>query len=277
MVTMTDRDDLLELARTLASETGELIIEGRTSAHVAATKSSDIDIVTQVDLAAEAHLRARLARLRPDDGILGEEGDDSPSRSGITWVLDPIDGTVNYLYGLPHFGVSVAAVTGPARPREWSTLAGAVMDGTGTLWSAGAHAGAWRDGVTLRRTSAPPLPQTLLATGFQYIASRRETQGEIVARMIGRVRDIRRLGAAAIDLCHVAAGQVDAYFEHGLRPWDMAAGALIAQEAGVRVAGIDGGAPDERLVIAAMPRVWQELRDTLTDAGADVVWEPAEH
>lgn len=257
----------------LASETAQLIAEGRGAAHVHATKSSSIDIVTQMDLAAERHLRERLAALRPDDAILGEEGEDTPGTSGVTWILDPIDGTVNYLYGLPHYAVSVAAVTGPPRPREWTAQAGAVADGTGVLWSAARGGGAFKDGQPLRREGAPALDQTLLGTGFQYVAERRERQGEILAAMIGRVRDIRRLGAAAVDLCLVAAGTIDAYYEHGLRPWDFAAAALIAQEAGVRVAGIDGSAADERLLVAAAPQSWDALAQALLSAGADRTWD----
>jgi len=260
---------LLETAKTLAQEVGEFIIDGRRTAHVTATKSSGVDIVTQMDLAAERLLRERIMQLRPGDGVLGEEGEDVHGESGITWVLDPIDGTVNYLYGLQSFGVSVAAVAGPARTREWDALAGAVYDGAGRLWSAGAGQGAWLDGQRIERRDAPPLAQTLLGTGFQYVAERRALQGAIVSQMLPQVRDIRRLGAAAVDLCLVAAGHLDAYYEHGLNAWDIAAGTLIAQEAGVRVAGIDGGAPDEHLTIAAHPAVWSELRDALVSAGAD--------
>jgi len=265
--------ELLEIARVLANETGELIREGRSGARVERSKSSDIDIVTQMDLAAERHLRARLAELRPDDAILGEEGEDTPGSSGITWVLDPIDGTVNYLYGLPHYAVSVAAVAGPPEPRRWQVQAGAVHDGSGTLWSACRGGGAWRGDEPLERTDGPPLSATLLATGFQYVAERRRRQGEIVAAMVPQVRDIRRLGAAAVDLCLVAGGHLDGYYEHGLHPWDFAAAALIAQEAGVTVAGIDGGPGDERLVIAAPGDLWQSLRDALVDAGAGTTWD----
>ncbi|WP_062133475.1 inositol monophosphatase family protein [Demequina aestuarii] len=269
---MTTPETLMSVARALAQEAATLVIAGRADAAVAATKSSPIDIVTQMDLNAERLLRQRLSELRPDDAILGEEGDDVQGASGITWVLDPIDGTVNYLYGLPHFAVSVAAVSGEPTPQTWTPLAGAVCDGSGVVWSASRGGGAWRDSQSLRRTSAPTLDSTLLGTGFQYVAERRVRQGEIVTGMLGRVRDIRRLGAAAVDLCLVAAGQLDAYYEHGLHPWDFAAAALIAQEAGVRVAGIDGGPPDGRLTIAAMPDVWNELAEALIEAGADRTW-----
>ena len=265
---MTDALELLAVARRLATEAGEFIINGRANAAVTATKSSSMDIVTQMDIASERLLRDRIATLRPDDGILGEEGGDKVGTSGITWVLDPIDGTVNYLYGLPHFAVSVAAVSGPPVSHAWTPVAGAVYDGAGTLWSAAAGQGAWRGDRPLRREGSPALSGTLLGTGFQYLAEWRAIQGGIVAQLLPRVRDIRRLGAAAVDLCLVAAGDLDAYYEHRLNAWDFAAGALIASEAGVRVAGIDGGPPDEHLTIAAMPDAWDELRDALVEAGA---------
>lgn len=269
---MTDPLELHDIAALIAKEAGVLVSQGRAEAHVTATKSSHIDIVTQMDLAAERLLRERLATLRPDDSILGEEGNDVIGTSGVTWVLDPIDGTVNYLYGLPHYAVSVAAVTGGAEPSTWTAEAGAVCDGAGVVWSAARGHGAWRDGVAMKRTAAAPLDATLLATGFQYVAARRKIQGEIVAAMLPSVRDIRRLGAASVDLCLVAAGQIDAYYEHGLKPWDHAAGALIAREAGVKVAGIDGGPADEHLLIAAMPETWDALREALVQAGARMPW-----
>ncbi|WP_062464526.1 inositol monophosphatase family protein [Demequina soli] len=265
---MTSPTALLDVASTLATEAGRLIIDGRRDARVALTKSSSVDIVTQMDLAAERLIRDRLAELRPDDGILGEEGDDVEGTSGITWVVDPIDGTVNYLYGIPFYSVSVAAVSGPPSPRGWTLEAGAVHDGAGVLWTAARGAGAWRDGEPLRRTAGPALDGTLVATGFQYIAERRALQGQVVARLLPQVRDIRRLGSASVDLVHAAAGLVDAYYEQGLQPWDFAAGALIASEAGLRVGGMDGGAPDTDLLIAAVPEAWESLRDALAAAGA---------
>ena len=237
------------------------------------TKSSDVDIVTQMDVASETLLRERIAQWRPDDAILGEEGDDKPGTSGITWVLDPIDGTVNYLYGIPHYAVSVAAVTGDVRSGRWTRLAGAVFDAEGVEWAAALGHGSYRNGVRLVRDGGPGLSGTLLGTGFQYVAERRLVQGQIVAQMLGQVRDIRRLGSAAVDLCLAAAGTLDAYYEHGLHPWDFAAGALVASEAGLRVAGIDGGDPDSHLLIAAIPAVWEELRDALETAGARQPWD----
>ncbi|WP_291379703.1 inositol monophosphatase family protein [Demequina sp.] len=265
--------ELMDIAATLAREAGELVIEGRSRAEVTSTKSSPIDIVTQMDVAAETMLRARLAEVRPDDAILGEEGEETSGTSGVTWVIDPIDGTVNYLYGLPHFAVSVAAVEGGSDPRTWRALAGAVFDGSKVEWKAAAGHGAWKNGQAIERGPAPALSATLLATGFNYVAQLRVAQGRLVTHVLGHVRDIRRLGAASVDLCLVAEGAIDAYYEHGLKPWDFAAGALIASEAGVKVGGIDGGPADSELLIAAAPGVWEELRDVLEQAGAGHLWE----
>ena len=266
---------LLDVARALASETGAMVVAARTGVvDVASTKTSDIDIVTHVDLAAERLLRDRIAQLRPDDAILGEEGEATSGTSGVTWVLDPIDGTVNFLYGLPSYSVSVAAVTGPARPEEWTIQAGAVFEGGArALWSAAKGEGAWLDGVPLHRGPGPALSSTLLGTGFQYIAERRALQGALVARMLPQVRDIRRLGSCALDLCMVAAGRLDAYYEHGLSPWDFAAAALIATEAGVRVEGLNGAPPNTTLTLAAPPRTFEALHDALAAAGAAHLWD----
>lgn len=270
---MDQAQDLKMLACNLASGAREIILEGRARAHIAGTKTSDIDIVTQMDIAAETYIRRELARLRPHDAIMGEEGSDTAGTSGFTWVIDPIDGTVNYLYGIPFFGVSVAVVDGSQDPRTWRIVAGAVADGLGTMWSAALGHGAYKNEDRLVRESGPSLAHTLLATGFQYTVERRRAQGQIVATLLGQVRDIRRLGAASIDLCHVAAGLVDGYYEHGLNPWDFAAGALIASEAGVKVAGLDGAAATPGLLIAAMPDTWQQLHDAIVAAGGRAPFE----
>ena len=272
--------DLLDVARILATETGEMVVEAREGAvDVLSTKTSPIDVVTEVDLKAERHLRDRIAELRPDDGILGEEGQDTPGTSGVTWVLDPIDGTVNFLYGLPSYSVSIAAVTGTPTPEEWTIVAGAVYEGgTRSLWSAAAGEGAWLDGEPLRRPlgPGPALSTTLLGTGFQYIAERRALQGALVTKMLSQVRDIRRLGSCAVDLCYVAAGRLDAYYEHGLSPWDFPAATLVAREAGIRVEGIDGAPPNTAIAIAAPPGTFEALHDALKAAGAARLWDTPE-
>ena len=276
---MTEPSELLAIARGLAQEVGEMIVRARTGdVTVATTKSSDIDPVTAIDIAAEKLLRERLGALRPDDAVLGEEGVDTDGTSGVTWVLDPIDGTVNYLYGLPHYSVSVAAVSGSADPHTWTAEAGAVVEGgTGRLFSAGRGLGAWirePGGVAARiePRPGPALSRTLLGTGFQYVAERRALQGAVVAKMLPQVRDIRRLGSCALDLCYVAAGNLDAYYEHGLNPWDFAAGALIAREAGVRVEGWDGAPPDPNFAMAARPETFAALHEALSGAGARTMW-----
>lgn len=268
---------LLEVARILAQEAGESIVRAREGiVDVAQTKTSTVDIVTDVDIEAEGLLRRRLAELRPGDAVLGEEGQDTPGTSGVTWVLDPIDGTVNYLYGLPSYAVSIAAVTGPPTPEEWTIEAGAVFEGgTLSLWSAARGQGAWLDGVRLKRDPGPgpELSSSLLGTGFQYIAERRALQGALVAKMLPQVRDIRRFGSCALDICYVAAGRLDAYYEHGLCPWDFAAAALIAREAGARVEGLDGAPPNTTLVLAAPPGTFEALHDALKTAGATQLWD----
>jgi len=279
MVGMTSPRELLDLARALATETGEMIEAARASRPtVKHTKSSSIDPVTEVDIAAERHLRERLAALRPDDAVLGEEGDATTGTSGITWVLDPIDGTVNYLYGIPHYSVSVAAVSGGADPVRWTMEAGAVHEAaTGVLYSAARGLGATkqapgRDPERLEPRPGTELARTLLGTGFQYIAERRALQGAVAARLLPQVRDIRRLGSCALDLCYVADGQLDAYYEHGLNAWDFAAGALIAREAGVRVEGWDGEPPDPTFLVAALPETFDALHRALDEAGARTMW-----
>ena len=276
---MTEPSELLAIARGLAQEVGEMIVRARTGdVTVASTKSSDIDPVTAIDIAAERLLRERLAAPRPDDAVLGEEGVDTAGTSEVTWVLDPIDGTVNYLYGLPHYAVSVAAVSGSADPHHWTMEAGAVFEGgTGRLYSAGRGLGAWirepgGEAVRIEPRPGPTLARTLLGTGFQYVAERRALQGAVVAKLLPQVRDIRRLGSCALDLCYVAAGNLDAYYEHGLNPWDFAAGALIAREAGVRVEGWDGAPPDPSFAMAARPETFAALHEALSGAGARTMW-----
>ncbi|MDE0572988.1 inositol monophosphatase [Demequina sp. B12] len=269
---MTTPHELMEIAHAIAQEAATLVREGRQQAAVAGTKSSIVDIVTQMDIAAEDLIRTRLAELRPDDAVHGEEHADVSGTSGVTWIVDPIDGTVNYLYGLPHYAVSIAAVTGEPQPHTWQLEAGVIVDGSGATWQACRDGGSWCNGERLERDSGPSLESTLVATGFQYQAARRARQGQIVAQLLPHVRDIRRLGSAAVDLCHVAAGIVDVYYEHGLNPWDFAAGMLIAQEAGLKVAGLHGEAADQRLLIAATEDRWDALHEALVEAGADDTW-----
>ncbi|MDO5681510.1 MAG: inositol monophosphatase family protein [Propionibacteriaceae bacterium] len=237
---------------------------------VSALKSSPTDIVTAADQATEAYISERLLAARPADGILGEEGDGIASSSGLTWVVDPIDGTVNYLYDIPAWAVSVAVVEGDPDPATWRTLAGCVVNPvTQEVYAASADGGATLNGRALRVSDRADLASALVATGFGYAATRRRHQAEVVLSMITQVRDIRRMGAASLDLCGVAAGRLDGYWERGLQPWDHAAGALIAREAGAVVGGL---APDSRegaaMTVAATPGITAALRAALSEAGA---------
>ena len=247
---------LASLASRLAHRVAAEILEMRgRGVDVAATKSSAVDVVTAADHAAERLLTEALIAERPEDGILGEEGTGRESRSGITWVLDPIDGTVNYLYELPAYAVSVAAtISDPdAFADGRRAIAGAVCNPrTDELFEAYVGGGARLNGSPIRVSENPDLSRALVATGFGYTVERRTEQARVVAELIPQVRDIRRIGSAAYDLCLLAAGRLDAYYERGLQPWDYAAGALIAREAGAELLGADARTPPgEPYLVAA--------------------------
>ncbi|WP_228824958.1 inositol monophosphatase family protein [Nocardia farcinica] len=236
------------------------------------TKGHATDPVTVVDTETEELIRGLLARHRPGEAVLGEEGGGSlgADDGAVHWVVDPIDGTVNFLYGIPGYAVSVAAMRGGR------SVAGAVVDvARQVTYSAGLGAGAHAHTAggpaeRLHCSAADSLDLALVATGFAYGRHRRTRQAEIIARVLPQVRDIRRFGAAALDLCHVAAGRVDAYFEHGLNAWDWGAGALIAAEAGAVLtlpAAHRSGAEGD-LVVAAAPGIADELAGVLRAAGA---------
>jgi myo-inositol-1(or 4)-monophosphatase len=239
------------------------------------TKSTDTDVVTAADKAVERQVVSALRAVRPGDGVLGEEYGDSAApepdagRTGagpagiVRWILDPIDGTVNYLYGLPQYAVSLAAEL------DGVVVAGVVINAaTGDEWTATRGGGAWRGDRRLGGSARTSLEQTLVGTGFGYDAKRRAHQGAVLAQLITRVRDIRRFGAAALDLCAVAEGTLDAYFEKGLNPWDHAAGGLIATEAGATVAGLAGAPPGLDMVVAAPPAIFGPLHDALVELDA---------
>ncbi|WAB84222.1 inositol monophosphatase family protein [Microcella daejeonensis] len=262
--------ELLEIARSIALEAGAMIVEARRGGvEVADRKSSPVDVVTQVDRDSEQLIRTRLAEARSDDGFFGEEGARDPSASGVTWVVDPIDGTVNFLYGIPHYAVSIAAVEGEADPQTWRALAAVVLNPvTGELFSATEGGGARLGDAPISIRPAAPLSQSLIATGFAYAEATRAEQGAAIARLLPRVRDVRRMGTASLDLCAVACGRVDAYFERTLSPWDHAAGALIAHEAGAVVTGLDGRRPDHLMTLAAHPDSVVALEAVLREIGA---------
>jgi len=247
--------DLLDLARTIATEAADLAVRRRREGvAVAATKSTIVDVVTEADREVEELVRGRIADARPQDGILGEEGGGQAGSSGLTWIVDPIDGTVNYLYGIPHYAVSIAVVEGEPDPQLWTALAGVVVNPpSGELFAAAAGGGATLGGRPIRVADPVPLELALVGTGFSYDAEARRRQGAVAAGLLPVVRDLRRMGAAALDLCAVACGRLDAYFELGLAPWDHAAGALIAREAGAVALGARGARPDRELVLAAHP------------------------
>lgn len=269
-----ETDALVALAERLARQAGALVRDGRPDqVDVAATKSSPIDVVTQMDLASEALLRSVIAAERPQDGVLGEEEGHLPGESGVTWVVDPIDGTVNYLYGIPAYAVSVAAVVGPPDPAQWTVVAAcvhAVADGR--TWTAGLRRGAWLDGRPVRVNDARPLAESLVGTGFGYVAQRRRAQARVLAEVLPQVRDIRRIGSAAMDLCTLANGGLDAYYERGLKPWDLAAASLVAQEAGATVVGLRGAPAGETMTVAGPAATVAALVEILErlDADSDV-------
>jgi myo-inositol-1(or 4)-monophosphatase len=255
-------ENLRDLALEIALEAGALLAGGRTGVQVAATKSTPTDVVTAMDRAAEQLIVRGLTEARPHDGLLAEEGSSRPSVSGLQWVVDPLDGTVNYLYGVPFWAVSIA-VRDLSDPPDRSLVGVVHAPVLGMTWTAVAGQGATRDGITMTGSTATALSQALVGTGFGYAAERRSQQAEVLTRVMPRVRDIRRFGSAATDLCLAAEGIIDAYFEQGLQPWDGAAGYLVAREAGLLVGGLGGAPPAERLTVAAPPALFGALTELL--------------
>jgi myo-inositol-1(or 4)-monophosphatase len=265
---LTNHDELLSLAREVAAKAADFVRSARPDGRVAvaATKSSQTDPVTEIDTATERLIREAVTAVRPSDGFIGEEGGSQQGTSGVAWVIDPIDGTVNFVYGIPAYCVSIGVQV------DGHVVAGVVRDVvSGEEYSAVLGGGARRtlDGreVRLRVPDEPDLAAALVATGFSYDADRRVEQALSVSALIAQVRDIRRFGSAALDLCAVADGRVDAYVERGLNAWDRAAGVLIVREAGGVVTGAEGDEPDERLVVAAGPALHAQLRPAVIAAG----------
>lgn len=259
-----DAGQLQILAVDIAREAGELARRRRSEGvALAATKSSLADIVTEADREVEQLIRDRLAAARPDDGFLGEESDPHPGTSGVTWVVDPIDGTVNYAYGIPHYAVSIAAVTGEPDPAGWIAQAAVVYTPVvDELFRASRGEGAWL-GERRLQVSTVTDAGALLATGFGYDPATHDGDIARVRRLMPLARDLRRAGAASLDLAYVAAGRLDGYFERGLKPWDHAAGALLVTEAGGRLGGRPGGAPGADMTIAAGPELFDRMRELL--------------
>lgn len=295
-----DSAALLALGIDAARAAGQLLAardasQGRVS--VAATKSSPTDVVTEMDNRAEELIRSRILAARPGDAILGEEGGQTGD-APVRWVIDPLDGTVNYLYQLHDWAVSIAAevrgviVAGVVSVPRRGELFGATLGGgawleTATSWGAPPPypparaetsggptppyppAKAETSRVTLRCGPGVPLAQALVGTGFGYQAARRKVQGQVVAELLPRVRDIRRGGVASVDLCSVAAGRLDGYYERGLNYWDYAAGGLIAAEAGAIVGGLGGAAAGPSMTVAAGPELFGALAGMLAGLNAE--------
>jgi myo-inositol-1(or 4)-monophosphatase len=263
---VTLAEALVDLAADLACDAGRTAATGRAERAPAAasSKSSATDMVTEFDRAAEHQIVDRLRRERPHDGIVGEEGSDTTGTSGIHWLIDPIDGTTNFLYDLPGWAVSVAALDADG------ALAGAVyVPALDELFTAARGGGARLNGRSIHCGAVTHPATALVATGFGYVAETRARQGARVARLLPQVRDIRRFGAASVDLCYVAAGRLDAYFEEGLGPWDFAAGELIAREAGCRSGDFGDGPASSAELLVANDALFSALRPMIVAAAND--------
>lgn len=273
-----DPEALLRIALEAAEAAVRIIVDERPAVLGTESKSTPTDLVTEMDRRSEAAIREVIHSHRPGDVIVGEEGGatggdpggapddtpdgmDTPDEMTVTWWVDPIDGTTNYVYDHPGYAVSIAAGAGG------TVLAGVVADPThGRTYRATSGGGAWCDDEPLRLGAPRPLDHALIATGFSYDAATRRSQAELLSRVIAEVRDVRRVGSAALDLCAVASGRVDAYFEAGLSIWDYAAGALVATEAGAVVSSIDGGDVRPGSVLCAHPELAEDLIRTLARA-----------
>jgi myo-inositol-1(or 4)-monophosphatase len=272
-LSVTTNPSLTDVAVLLAKEAGDLIaLRRQGSIEVANTKSSTVDIVTAVDQESEALVFSRLSELRPGDGFLGEEGKARESTTGITWVVDPIDGTVNFFYDIPHYAVSIAAVSGPPVPGQWSVEAGAVYNpATKELFWAGKGQGAYLGERRLQIATPPPLGRTLLATGFSYSSAMRKEQSRLMHQILPQIRDIRRMGTASLDLAAVAAGRVDIFFERTLNPWDHAAGELLVTEAGGVIRGIAGQPAGREGLYAGHQELVEQLQSLVSKLDGDTL------
>lgn len=261
-----ERVELLALASKLALAAGDMVRDGRAKRGISAadTKSSATDMVTEFDKASETLIVNGILEVRASDAIIGEEGTDSAGTSGIEWLIDPIDGTTNFLYDLPGWAVSIAATS--AKGTEVGVV---YVPTTNELFTAVAGEGAFLNGQRLQCSDTDEVALALVATGFSYQVERRRTQARRVAAMLPRVRDVRRFGAAAPDLCYVAAGRVDVYFEQWLGAWDLAAGELIAREAGCRTGSLDAGPARPDSVLAANPLLYPAMHALIEEIDND--------
>ena len=249
------------IAATTAREAAELVAATYGRPDPVGHKSSPTDVVTQTDLRTEELIRRLLRDATPEAGVLGEENETTQAGARLQWVIDPLDGTVNFLYGVPLFAVSIAAAL------DGEVVAGAVIDVLrGELFSAHLDGGARRDGEPIEVSSCALLPNALVATGFSYQAQLRDVQGEVAHRVLSRARDLRCFGSAALELCWVACARVDAYYQRDTEIWDRAAGALIAAEAGAQT---ELPCPEnDDLVIATTPDVFDDLWTVVQFAAA---------
>lgn len=264
-----DFAQLRRVAVRIATQAAELVETMRDDAvtrQQVHTKSSETDVVTAADREGERFIRAQLAELRPGDPVLGEEEGGDAELDGLRWVVDPIDGTVNYLYGFPWYSVSIAAEV------DGRSVAGAVVEpSSGRVWSAASGHGAELDGQPLHVSQRERLNLAMIGTGFGYSPQRRSKQAATASRLLGQVGDIRRAGAASLDLCAVGAGWLDGYYEHGLQRWDWAAGALIAVEAGAHLRLPQPGCADglgDEAVLCAAPGIATALTEAVRECGA---------
>ncbi|MEZ5378994.1 MAG: inositol monophosphatase family protein [Acidimicrobiales bacterium] len=261
-MTAPDPADLLRLATELARAAGRLTLDMRASARLTPdSKSSVSDLVTAADRAAESLIVDGILANRPDDAVLGEEGADIEGTSGVRWIIDPIDGTSNYVYDLPGYTISIAAEA------DGVVVAGVVFDPKADeLFAASLGGGATMNGNELRCSERTELDQCVIATGFGYGADQRLLQAKVLVHVLPALGNIRRLGSAALDLAYVGAGRTDGYWETGLNAWDAAAGALIAAEAGAVVTDLHGGSPSKAMTLATPPTIHARLQHLLQSA-----------
>lgn len=251
---MTLANELLLLAESIARKAGTLLTN-RPSKFELDQKSGVFDFATQMDHESEKLIVTEILSARPHDGLIGEEGANQESKSGITWVIDPIDGTVNYLYDIPGWCISIAA-----KDNDGGLVGVVYSPATQSLWRASRGGGAQLNGIPIKCNDPVALDRALIGTGFAYDIEKRKIQAELIARLLPQIRDLRRLGACAVDICHVASGSLDAYFEAGVNEWDYAAAGLIATEAGAKVSidkGIWNG--EKNMVIVAGPTLHAPL------------------
>lgn len=252
-------DELLDVALEAAAAAGRLLLDrfGGPARGVEA-KTTSTDLVSDADRDAESAILGVLRNARPEDGLVAEEGSDRPSRTGLRWVVDPLDGTVNYLFGIPHWAVSVAVED------DDGPLVGVVLDPCREeRFTAVRGRGAELDGRPIRTAEKSDLSQALIGTGFAYAPQVRAEQAAVLSRLIGRVRDIRRAGTASLDLAWTACGRLDGFYETGLKPWDLAAGSLIVREAGGRTGPLPRPIAGDRGIVATGPGIHDALLEAL--------------